>query len=522
VTNWGNVVSIISWVAPLLAIVGGIVTFSNPRAGALLLAASAGLLWYLLGLGLIGKIFVLPIGAAAVLGWIAGSSKSDTASGHASPANPQALPAEPASTTSPPHSELMPATAGFDRGRWDALAKYDPDIAPVVERVRPLGQKWIDELATSYLALNDKTYLASIEQKIAAAAKAEADELAIQNARAEGERNTQVEEQEHRVQEQLLERERLADAQRRRLEELREMNWGTPRAKLKTLAIVGVPLLGAALIWLAAGYWDIAQQEKDYHAALTDLSDTEITLLSDKVDALGEGIHEWRGWVTRNTTTTIVGGPADSTRAFKVAGALSAAFSRSKLGDCESRLLLGVSKLADAQFKCSAWPFLAWKINKSPHSRLASLTVSFAGAAGNDKFVAPAGAQYQLYALDLQGATTRSLARGSFASVVAISPLGDRALAVLPDGIHVFDLVSGRDFVSKASHSSSACAGLEASFTNDQGTQFLIRRKTAGEVGVVPIYGPAPVERPAVSWGPCPRGGRYDVTADGVIVFRGQ
>jgi hypothetical protein len=71
ITNWASVVSLLSWLAPLLAIIGGVVTFSNPRAGGVMLAASACLLWYLLGLGMIGKLFVFPIGAAAVLAFSA-------------------------------------------------------------------------------------------------------------------------------------------------------------------------------------------------------------------------------------------------------------------------------------------------------------------------------------------------------------------------------------------------------------------------------------------------------------------
>ena len=62
-----NVISVLSWLAPLLSIIGGIVTFSSPRVGGALLAASAFSHWHLLGFGFIGKMFVLPIGATAAL-----------------------------------------------------------------------------------------------------------------------------------------------------------------------------------------------------------------------------------------------------------------------------------------------------------------------------------------------------------------------------------------------------------------------------------------------------------------------
>jgi ribosomal protein L37AE/L43A len=75
-----------------------------------------------------------------------------------------------------PHYDLPnPSAASFDRTKWNALIKYDKDVAMLAERLAPLGQKWLDECASSYLALNDKQYLPEIEQRIVAAAKAEAE-----------------------------------------------------------------------------------------------------------------------------------------------------------------------------------------------------------------------------------------------------------------------------------------------------------------------------------------------------------
>ena len=62
------------------------------------------------------------------------------------------------------------------------LLEYDDLIAEIVRKLRPLGQKWIDELAASYLAINDKSYLPAIVQKIIAKAKAESAELERQKA----------------------------------------------------------------------------------------------------------------------------------------------------------------------------------------------------------------------------------------------------------------------------------------------------------------------------------------------------
>jgi hypothetical protein len=62
----------------------------------------------------------------------------------------------------------------YDRAKWAALLKYDEEIARVADRIRPLGDRWVDELAHDYLVLNDKQYLRKIEDKIFADARAEA------------------------------------------------------------------------------------------------------------------------------------------------------------------------------------------------------------------------------------------------------------------------------------------------------------------------------------------------------------
>jgi len=62
----------------------------------------------------------------------------------------------------------------YDKVKWNALVVYDPDISRVVSALSPYGQKYIDQLATGYLALNDKSYLPMIVQKILATARDDA------------------------------------------------------------------------------------------------------------------------------------------------------------------------------------------------------------------------------------------------------------------------------------------------------------------------------------------------------------
>jgi hypothetical protein len=73
------------------------------------------------------------------------------------------------------YSNAIPNDAPYDVEKWQTLVQYDDDIAMAEARLRPLGQKWLDEFARAYLALNDKRYLPNIFQKIVQAARAEED-----------------------------------------------------------------------------------------------------------------------------------------------------------------------------------------------------------------------------------------------------------------------------------------------------------------------------------------------------------
>ncbi|MGD0023688.1 MAG: restriction endonuclease [Xanthobacteraceae bacterium] len=64
-------------------------------------------------------------------------------------------------------------TDGFDRAKWNALLKNDPDIRMVADKLRQVGEKWVDEFAATYLAVNDKNSLRSIVMGIIADARKE-------------------------------------------------------------------------------------------------------------------------------------------------------------------------------------------------------------------------------------------------------------------------------------------------------------------------------------------------------------
>ena len=86
-------------------------------------------------------------------------------------------------TAAPRNEGQTPRSAGanpnshkpFDVEKWNALLKYDLDIAKVADQLRPFGDKWVDVFARDFLVLNDKQYLAQIVQRIIGDARRERD-----------------------------------------------------------------------------------------------------------------------------------------------------------------------------------------------------------------------------------------------------------------------------------------------------------------------------------------------------------
>jgi hypothetical protein len=80
-------------------------------------------------------------------------------------------------TTSPvaASSPRMRSTQGItDREeRWQALVRYDADVAAAADKLRPFGENWVEELCRSYFALReDKQYLPSIVGRLSEEASA--------------------------------------------------------------------------------------------------------------------------------------------------------------------------------------------------------------------------------------------------------------------------------------------------------------------------------------------------------------
>jgi hypothetical protein len=58
------------------------------------------------------------------------------------------------------------AAKSYDRGMWRTVIQNDDAIAAVAEKLRPLGDEWVDEFARTYLTVNDKKQVWRIVQKI--------------------------------------------------------------------------------------------------------------------------------------------------------------------------------------------------------------------------------------------------------------------------------------------------------------------------------------------------------------------
>ena len=64
-----------------------------------------------------------------------------------------------------------PDSNPYDLERWGRLVKIDADISRSVEALQPFGKKYVDQLATAYLAFGEESYLPTIVKLVADAIK---------------------------------------------------------------------------------------------------------------------------------------------------------------------------------------------------------------------------------------------------------------------------------------------------------------------------------------------------------------
>src|SRR5262249_28335476 len=66
---------------------------------------------------------------------------------------------------------VVAETSPDDFEKWRSIGRSDADISRSVETLAPFGKKYVDQLATAYLAFNDKSYLPMIVKMVAATIK---------------------------------------------------------------------------------------------------------------------------------------------------------------------------------------------------------------------------------------------------------------------------------------------------------------------------------------------------------------
>jgi hypothetical protein len=88
------------------------------------------------------------------------------------PAPPRALaPSQAAQEREVVDRESAIGPSSYDQERWRLLLRNDADISRLVTALAPYGQKYVDEFAAAYLALNDKDHLPMILRQIIASAR---------------------------------------------------------------------------------------------------------------------------------------------------------------------------------------------------------------------------------------------------------------------------------------------------------------------------------------------------------------
>jgi hypothetical protein len=131
---------------PVVGLVGAGMTFSAPASGGILMLLSAGwmMFFYFPNISAIDRFIGTPTplmvlgGVLALLAAAKVAEKKD-----------------------------------YDSRKWENLIKYDEDVSRAVQRVQVFGGKWVDQLASSYLSLNDKQYLDTVTNKIIESAERE-------------------------------------------------------------------------------------------------------------------------------------------------------------------------------------------------------------------------------------------------------------------------------------------------------------------------------------------------------------
>ena len=81
--------------------------------------------------------------------------------------DPEPAYASPAFSLPPKRTPSEPTqSSNADAVRWDTLLQYDDELRKANERLMSYGKRYAETLANDYLAINDKSYLKAMVEKI--------------------------------------------------------------------------------------------------------------------------------------------------------------------------------------------------------------------------------------------------------------------------------------------------------------------------------------------------------------------
>lgn len=235
---------------PIASFVGASLAFSHAGASALLLLGSAAG-WFVIGAhfgygfnALTATTMILD-GLAGLLAFAGASNSQGAADAPVSRVRVDRTSYEPDHSHDAQPSLVPSSPSDYDVRKWQALLKYDDELAKIAALFEPLGRKWSDRLAADYLAIGDKAYLPDIARKIMREARAERDQ--------EEAAKRQSETQHARIQAEQAQHAPIQAEQARPVQPLQEIKRDPP----KRLA-AGLALLLAFFAVAGAGVWFLA------------------------------------------------------------------------------------------------------------------------------------------------------------------------------------------------------------------------------------------------------------------------
>lgn len=252
---------------PIASLIGGGLSLSSPGMASLLMLGSA-FGWLFLGaqagsaVNIFTSVSVIMSGLGGVLAAFSlgqpASPSADNLDASVGKIHISKEPYLPDASEAPALAESGQAGPAFNRQKWEAILRYDAEIAAIAKKLEPLGAKWVDRFAADFLVLNDRKYLLEMVRKIIGDARIDAEE----KERAESQRRRERIELEEIARQAVAKREdeeRAVQQQRQERRKARRAQlWGTPLRSCATVMISFAVIAGCG----AGGWWAKLQMDR--------------------------------------------------------------------------------------------------------------------------------------------------------------------------------------------------------------------------------------------------------------------